>query len=180
MALNDLGHSTRINPGQRLTISESPGSRYDRIALQSRGGPGREPALADARVLPRARSAALFWPLRGTVTSRFGFRIHPIFHHPEFHTGVDIAAAYGTPVRAAYDGAVAFAGWRVGYGKLVVLDHGQGTSTLYSHLSDILVTVGQRVVRTEVIGRVGSTGYSTGPHLFYEVRVNGRPIDPLR
>jgi murein DD-endopeptidase MepM/ murein hydrolase activator NlpD len=134
--------------------------------LQQQRGPGS------------ARLAAFFWPLRGPVTSPFGFRIHPIFHRRLFHTGVDIAAAYGAPVRAAQDGVVLFAGWYGGYGKLVILDHGQGISTLYSHLSDILVAAREHVMRAEVIGRVGSTGYSTGPHLLYEVRVDGRPVDP--
>ncbi len=121
---------------------------------------------------------AFIWPLRGPVTSRFGFRIHPLFLRREFHTGVDIAAPRGAPVRVAYDGTVLFAGWYGGYGKLVIIDHGQGLSTLYGHLSDILVTPGQHVTRTQVVGLVGSTGYTTGPHLHYEVRQNGRPIDP--
>ncbi len=124
--------------------------------------------------------AAFIWPLRGPLTSRFGFRIHPLFGRRQFHTGVDIAAPRGAPVRAAFDGTVLFAGWYGGYGKLVIIDHGQGLSTLYGHLSDILVTPGQHVTRTQVVGLVGSTGYTTGPHLHYEVRQNGRPIDPQR
>jgi murein DD-endopeptidase MepM/ murein hydrolase activator NlpD len=119
-------------------------------------------------------------PLRGAMTSRFGLRTHPLFGRRHFHTGVDIAAPRGTPVRAAMDGTVLFTGWYGGYGKLVVLDHGNGLSTLYGHLSAILVSAGARVTRAQVIGRVGSTGYSTGPHLHYEVRRNGRPIDPQR
>ncbi len=122
--------------------------------------------------------AAFVWPLRGPLTSRFGFRIHPLFGRRHFHTGVDIAAPRGAPARAAFDGTVLFAGWYGGYGKLVVVDHGQGLSTLYGHLSDILVATGQHVTRTQVVGLVGSTGYTTGPHLHYEVRQNGRPIDP--
>jgi murein DD-endopeptidase MepM/ murein hydrolase activator NlpD len=178
MASNDLGQSTRIKPGQRLVISESPDLGYRRTAVRSRGG--QRQVQAGPEVPPGARTAALFWPLRGTVTSRFGFRIHPIFHHREFHTGVDIAAAYGSLVRASYDGVVEFAGWRAGYGKLVILNHGHGISTLYSHLSTILVAVGEHVGRTDAVGRVGSTGYSTGPHLLFEVRVDGRPVDPQR
>lgn len=118
-------------------------------------------------------------PLRGPLTSRFGLRVHPLFGRRHFHTGVDIAASRGTPVRAADEGTVLFAGWYGGYGKLVVIDHGQGVSTLYGHLSEILVTAGQRVARNHLIGKVGSTGYSTGPHLHFEVRRNGKPIDPL-
>jgi murein DD-endopeptidase MepM/ murein hydrolase activator NlpD len=123
--------------------------------------------------------AAFALPLRGAFTSRFGLRTHPLFGRRHFHTGVDIAAPRGTPVRAAMEGTVLFAGWYGGYGKLVVLDHGNGLSTLYGHLSAILVGAGTRVNRGDIIGRVGSTGYSTGPHLHYEVRQNGRPIDPL-
>jgi len=124
--------------------------------------------------------AAFIWPLRGIVTSRFGFRRHPIFRLRQFHQGLDIAAAQGSPVRAAFAGVVLFAGWYGGYGKLVIIDHGQGTSTLYGHLSAILASTGQQVPQGHVVGRVGSTGYSTGPHLHFEVRQNGKPVDPTR
>lgn len=130
-------------------------------------------------VLGRRAMAGFILPLRGRFTSRFGSRIHPLFGRRHLHTGLDIAAPRGTPVRAAASGVVLFAGWYGGYGKLVVLDHGQGLSTLYGHLSVVGVAVGQRVARNQVIGRVGSTGYSTGPHLHFEVRQNGRPVDPL-
>jgi murein DD-endopeptidase MepM/ murein hydrolase activator NlpD len=127
---------------------------------------------------PHRSLSAFILPLRGNVTSRFGFRRHPVFRLRQFHQGLDIAAARGTPVLAASAGRVLFAGWYGGYGKLVVLDHGQGISTLYGHLSAILVKPGQAIAQGQPIGRVGSTGYSTGPHLHYEVRQNGRPIDP--
>ncbi len=123
---------------------------------------------------------AMRWPLGGNLTSRFGYRRHPLFRRVMFHTGVDIAAPRGTPVPAAAGGRVIFAGWYGGYGKLVILDHGGGTSSLYGHLSTISVSVGQAVTAGQVIGRVGSTGYSTGPHLHYEVRINGRPVNPQR
>jgi murein DD-endopeptidase MepM/ murein hydrolase activator NlpD len=128
----------------------------------------------------RHLTAGLVMPLRGSLTSRFGHRLHPLFRRQHFHAGIDIAAPHGAAVRAAAAGTVLFAGWYGGYGKLVVVDHGEGTSTLYGHLSAILVTVGTRVTRDQVIGRVGSTGYATGPHLHFEVRQNGRPVDPLR
>ena len=126
---------------------------------------------------PRRSLSAFLLP-RGPVTSRFGFRRHPIFRLRQFHQGVDIAAPRGSQVLAASDGKVLFASWYGGYGKLVILDHGGGTSTLYGHLSAILVKPGQVVARGQRIGNVGSTGYSTGPHLHYEVRQNGRPIEP--
>ena len=129
---------------------------------------------------PTARwsMSAITWPLRGQITSRFGFRRHPIFRLRQFHQGVDVSAPVGNPVRVAFGGMVLFAGWFGGYGKLVVVAHGDGYSTLYGHLSGIDVTVGQQVTRGQVVGRVGSTGYSTGPHLHFEIRHNGKPINP--
>jgi murein DD-endopeptidase MepM/ murein hydrolase activator NlpD len=95
------------------------------------------------------------------------------------HTGVDIGAASGTPIRAADDGVVVMAGWNGGYGNWTLIDHGGGLATGYGHQSSIGVSRGQRVSRGQVIGRVGSTGDSTGPHLHWEVRVNGNPVDPM-
>ncbi len=135
--------------------------------------------LQGGSALPGGRvMAALVRPLSGPVASRFGFRRHPLFGRRHFHTGVDIPASRGTPVPAAHDGKVLFAGWYGGYGKLVILDHGHGVSTLYGHLGRISVRTGQSVSRRQIIGYVGSTGYSTGPHLHYEIRRNGRPVNP--
>ena len=122
----------------------------------------------------------LLRPSGGAVTSRFGWRLHPIFGSPEFHTGIDIATRYGSPVVAARAGVVLFVGWKSGYGRVVVLDHGGGLETTYSHLSVTLVSPGQLVEEGEEIGRIGSSGWSTGPHLFFEVRRNGKPLDPAR
>ena len=136
---------------------------------------------ATSRGVALARNLSGFiWPARGVFTSGFGIRRHPIFRIRRMHTGQDIAAPYGTPVQAASDGRVIYTGWFGGYGKIVVIDHGDGVSTLYAHLSRILTRSGARLRRGEVVGRVGSTGYSTGPHVHFEVRVNGRPIDPAR
>lgn len=129
---------------------------------------------------PAARRLALRWPSAGIITSRFGWRISPIFGRREFHTGMDIATRYGSPVVAARSGIVRFVGWMSGYGRLVVLDHGGGIETSYSHLSAALVNPGERVAAGQVIGRIGNTGWSTGPHLFFEVRRNGVPVDPAR
>lgn len=119
-------------------------------------------------------------PVRGRIVSRFGYRRHPILGGIRFHAGVDITAPAGTPVRAARDGVVIFAGWLGGYGKCVIIDHEDGYSTLYAHCSSICVSRGQRVSRSQVVAKVGSTGLSTGPHLHFEVRRRGRPINPLR
>ncbi|HKX18745.1 MAG TPA: M23 family metallopeptidase [bacterium] len=122
----------------------------------------------------------LLRPSGGVVTSRFGWRTHPIFGSAEFHTGIDIATRYGSPVVAARAGVVVFVGWESGYGRIVVLDHGGGLETMYSHLSSSRVGPSQEVEEGEEIGRIGSTGWSTGPHLFFEVRRNGVPLDPAR
>lgn len=118
-------------------------------------------------------------PARGWLTSRFGYRISPFTGKSTMHAGLDIAAAPGSPVYAPADGVVSFAGYDEGYGKLVSIDHGYGIVTRFGHNSQIYVQVGQRVSRWDVIGAVGSTGRSTGPHVHYEVRVNGIPVNPI-
>jgi murein DD-endopeptidase MepM/ murein hydrolase activator NlpD len=127
---------------------------------------------------PTAAKGSLYRPVAGAITSAFGYRIHPIFQVRKMHTGVDMHAGMGESIHAAAAGTVVQAGWRGGYGKCVVIDHGGGLATLYAHQSEMLVRVGEKVKRGEVIGKVGSTGYSTGPHLHFEVRVNGSPVDP--
>lgn len=115
------------------------------------------------------------------ISSVFGRRRHPVYGDVRMHTGIDFAAAHGTPVKATASGRVVFSGWRRGYGRLVELSHGTGTRTRYAHLSKIPKDVlkGQRVAAGETIGRVGATGTATGPNLHYEVLVDGRPTDPL-
>jgi len=122
----------------------------------------------------------LIWPCSGTVVSDFGWRIHPILGIELFHTGIDIAAPYGTPIKATADGKVTMAAWYGGYGNCTIIDHGDGLSTLSAHQSSMRVIAGQRVTQGQVIGYVGSTGLSTGPHLHFETRVNGEPVDPMR
>ncbi|HWC13810.1 MAG TPA: peptidoglycan DD-metalloendopeptidase family protein [Actinomycetota bacterium] len=121
----------------------------------------------------------LLWPAAGPMTSGYGYRTHPIFGDTRLHTGIDIAAGYGAPVVAADAGAVIYVGVMSGYGNVIVLDHGDGLSTTYNHLSSFLVGSGQSVARGSHIGGVGCTGYCTGPHLHFEVRVNGDPVDPM-
>lgn len=121
----------------------------------------------------------LQWPVRGTVTSEFGPRMHPILHQERQHDGLDIAAQAGTPVRAAADGRVVFSGERGGYGQVVELDHGNGLITRYAHNQVNRVEEGQTVRRGQTIALVGSTGLSTGPHVHFEVRQDGQAIDPL-
>lgn len=121
----------------------------------------------------------LAWPAAGPVTSPYGYRIHPIFGYSRLHTGVDIGAGYGSPVVAGAKGVVAYVGVMSGYGNVVVVDHGGGMATTYNHLSAFSVSSGQSVSRGQVVGSVGCTGYCTGPHLHFEVRINGSPVDPM-
>ena len=117
--------------------------------------------------------------MNGPITSPFGYRNDPVLGGNRLHAGVDIAASQGTPIKAAGDGVVKMAGVNGGYGNWTLIDHGGGLATGYAHQSRIAVSIGQHVSTGEVIGYVGSTGASTGPHLHWEVRVNGNPVDPM-
>ena len=119
------------------------------------------------------------YPVRAPITSPFGPRRHPIFGVRSMHSGIDLAAPYGTPIKASEGGVVIYSGWYGGYGKVVILDHAKGFSTLYAHLSSTKVSVGARVRQGEVVGFEGSTGYATGPHLHFEVREQGKPKNPV-
>lgn len=118
-------------------------------------------------------------PARGWLTSRFGYRVSPFSGKAALHAGLDIAAAPGSPIYAPADGVVSFAGYDQGYGKLVSIDHGYGVTTRFGHTSQIYVQVGQKISKWDVIAAVGNTGRSTGPHLHYEVRINGTSVDPI-
>ena len=124
-------------------------------------------------------SGTYSYPVRGRLTSPFGMRRHPIFKVVSFHSGVDLAAPYGTPIMASDSGRVIFDGWYGGYGKVVIVDHGMNYSTLYAHLSRIGTSKGKPIVKGQTIGYEGQTGYSTGPHLHFEVRKSGKPQNPL-
>jgi murein DD-endopeptidase MepM/ murein hydrolase activator NlpD len=118
-------------------------------------------------------------PTNGWISSPFGWRTHPIFRRRIFHTGLDIAADYGRQIRSADNGVVMFAGRWGGYGNVVIIDHGKSITTVYAHMSRFVVNKGNRVSKGNTIGYVGSTGFSTGPHLHFEVRINGNPVNPL-
>ena len=124
-------------------------------------------------------SKDLLWPTDGTVTSGFGYRKHPIFKTPRLHAGIDIPAPTGQAIYSAADGTVVKAGPYGGYGNAVVVDHGEGMSTVYAHQSRVTARTGDEVLAGGTIGYVGSTGYSTGPHLHFEIRLGGRPTNPL-
>ncbi|TAN23445.1 MAG: M23 family metallopeptidase [Acidobacteria bacterium] len=118
------------------------------------------------------------WPVRGRITSSFGERIDPFQGEGAFHAGIDIAVPFGTSVHVTADGVVVFAGIMDGYGRTVIVDHGHGVQTLYAHMSSLAVAVGQQVDRDEVVGYVGESGWTTGPHLHYEVRIHHAPVNP--
>ena len=119
-------------------------------------------------------------PAKGWISSHFGYRKYPFTGDVSLHEGMDIAASPGTPVYAPANGKIVFAGYKQGYGKVIVIDHGYELSTLYGHLSDIMVSRWQKIDRRQVIGSIGSTGLSSGPHLHYEVRISNVPVDPAK
>ena len=149
-------------------------------------GGGGSATPAPAASAPPAAAAApakapgrLLTPVPGApVTSPYGYRIHPIYGTSRLHTGIDYGADSGTPIRASADGVVVSAGWFGGYGNATIIDHGGGIATLYGHQSSMSVSDGQKVTQGQTIGRVGCTGDCTGPHVHYEVRVNGDPVNP--
>ncbi len=151
-------------------------SQSDKLTKMLRG----TPSSSNSNIVT---TAGFLRPVGGPITSPFGWRQHPIFGSRTFHSGIDIGAAFGSPVKAANSGSVVYVGWYGGYGKVVIVNHGnyngKPTSTLYAHLSSYSVSNGASVSKGQIIGHVGSTGYSTGPHLHFEVRLNGSPVNPL-
>jgi murein DD-endopeptidase MepM/ murein hydrolase activator NlpD len=124
------------------------------------------------------RNTPNLWPVNGILTSGFGVRMDPISGEGAYHAGVDLSVPTGTPVRAAANGIVLSAGWGTGYGKLIVVGHGGGIETYYAHLAEIQVIVGQQLHRGQIIATVGASGHTTGPHLHYEIRLGGHPVNP--
>jgi murein DD-endopeptidase MepM/ murein hydrolase activator NlpD len=132
-----------------------------------------------ALAAPRAPSVyGMQWPVDGPVTSGFGYRVHPVYGTRKLHSGLDISAPGGTPIAAADRTTPLPAGWRGGYGNTVIVDHGDGVTTLYAHMSRISTSEGATVERGDGIGQVGATGTATGNHLHLEIRISGQPTDP--
>lgn len=123
-------------------------------------------------------TGTMIWPISGPITSEFGWRTHPIFGTEKYHSGLDIGGEYGMSVVAADGGVVIYAGWISGYGNAVIIDHGNGVSSLYGHNQSLVVSEGQSVSQGQLIAYCGSTGNSTGPHVHFEVRENGSPVSP--
>ncbi|MDX6692837.1 MAG: hypothetical protein QOF02_440 [Blastocatellia bacterium] len=159
--------------GPALPLDEATALEHKTVQLE------QELSAYEVALRERAMTPSI-WPVTGELTDGFGGRRNPFGgYSSEFHTGQDIATLTGTPVAAAANGTVIFAGCQNGYGQLVIIDHGDGLTTRYGHLSRIEATLGQSISRGDVLGRVGSTGRSTGPHLHYEIRVNDKPVDPM-
>ena len=146
-----------------------------------------ENQIRHSKITKMVANSKFIRPIAGSITSPFGWRRHPIFGSRRFHTGVDISTSYGTPIKASNDGKVIFSGWYGGYGKVVIIDHGNMNvgshkgkrfSTLYAHMSSTAVGNGSNVRKGQIVGYEGTTGYSTGPHLHFEVRINGKPNNP--
>jgi murein DD-endopeptidase MepM/ murein hydrolase activator NlpD len=196
--LDNLNHRVEAVEDTSRKLAEMSGvnnEQPEQPALNGAGGPflplddatvveyrtkQLEQELRAYEVLLRERATVpSIWPVEGSLESGFGVRRNPFGGSSyESHEGQDIEALMGTPVVAAASGTVIIAGCQNGYGNVVYIDHGNGLSTRYGHLSHIDATIGQKIMRGEVLGRVGSTGRSTGPHLHYEVRINNQPVNP--
>jgi murein DD-endopeptidase MepM/ murein hydrolase activator NlpD len=128
-----------------------------------------------------ANASGFLKPMSGVVTSPFGWRINPLTGRgKDFHTGIDVANQYGTPIKASKSGTVIWAGWKTGYGLCVIIDHHDGYGTVYAHMSRIAVSSGQKITAGTAVGYEGSTGWATGPHLHFEIRINGEPTNPAK
>lgn len=199
MELNSLNSRVEAVEDTSRKLAEKSGVISEDAVLPGTGGPAlpldaESLAVLEAKMNQLERNIKAYekvlrehgytpsvWPVVGKLESGFGGRRNPFGGSSyEFHSGQDIDAAPGDPVVAGASGKVTFTGWQNGYGQLVVIDHGGGLTTRYGHLSHIDVSNGQTVGRSEFIGRVGSTGRSTGPHLHYEIRINDQPVNPLQ
>ncbi|HEX8847769.1 MAG TPA: M23 family metallopeptidase [Pyrinomonadaceae bacterium] len=189
--LNNLNH--RVEDASRRLAEISGSDPEAQVKLDGAGGPATDTAtvleiktrqleqgLHTYQTFLKVRAVTpSSWPVEGRLTDGFGDRRNPFGgYSSEFHSGQDIATIHGSPVVATANGVVTFAGYQNGYGQTIVIDHGGGLTTRYGHLSHIDVTLDQTITRGEQIGRVGSSGRSTGPHLHYEIRINDEPVDP--
>lgn len=173
------------NPYAKLSTSESPNALSSRLDKLAADAARQEQSLQELQAYFHDQRSFLAstpstWPTRGWVTSDFGSRLDPYTAEKVMHTGLDIAAPHGKEVIAPAQGTVVFAAAEGGYGNVLVIDHGYGIKTRYAHLSAIRVKPGEKVARGQLVAAVGNTGRSTGPHLHYEVRVNGLPENPRR
>ncbi|MCX7991874.1 MAG: peptidoglycan DD-metalloendopeptidase family protein [Proteobacteria bacterium] len=173
------GGVSKVNSNEMVKVLEEKASKIEEeIKLREKSLNELAEYLEDRRSLFMATPS--IWPARGLITSEFGWRKDPITGVTEYHEGIDISAPAGTQVKSAGEGVVIESGNDAGYGKVVVIDHGYGIVTRYAHLSKSYVVVGQKVKKGNIIGAVGSSGKSTGPHVHYEVRIDGVPVNPIK
>ena len=178
----DPGYSGKGGPGADISMLEVVAAQDKNLAAQIDGQKKKMNELLSILEGRHNRRSILpdLWPTQGgSISSPYGIRMNPINGGGEWHTGVDIATDFGSPVYAAAMGTVEMARWNGGYGQYIKIAHGNGYESAYGHLSGIAVVPGQTVRKGEIIGFVGSTGYSTGPHLHFEIFVDGENIDPL-
>jgi murein DD-endopeptidase MepM/ murein hydrolase activator NlpD len=190
LAIGPVGMSDaedRDSPSARAMLAEleDPAVMRGKLDALSSEAARQEASLQELQAYFEDQKSLLastpsIWPVRGWVTSDFGHRLDPFTAERIMHKGLDIATAHGTAVMSPSEGTVIFAGMEGGYGKVLVLDHGYGVKTRFAHLSAVDVKVGDHVKRGDRIGAVGNTGRSTGPHLHYEVRINGMPENPRK
>jgi murein DD-endopeptidase MepM/ murein hydrolase activator NlpD len=166
----DLIAEAPLMPSMRETLAEYNYLRTTNLAARSRNIFSR----ANVNVLPSA------WPIHGRLEGGYGGRSDPFSGEGAMHTGIDISAPIGTPVKVTADGIVIHANWNGGYGRCVIVDHGNGYQTWYAHLSRMDVVEGQEIRQGDIVGLVGATGRATGPHLHYEVRIHSTPVNPYR
>lgn len=178
-AISQLTAALKQTKGKLAGNLQQIADQEDDLLAQSNRLTGQIAAIQAKLGVKRVGKLSMMWPVIARITSPFGNRYHPIYHRYIFHTGIDLGASYGTPIKAAESGTVILAGWVSGYGNTTVIDHGDGVSTLYGHQSKLAVHAGDQVTKGQTIGYVGSTGNSTGPHLHFEVRVNGQVQNPL-
>ena len=163
-----------------LVVSENITAMLQRLEASGINADTPEPEPETPAVEQQATSSRPFiWPCHGPITSYFGWRTHPIFGTTKYHSGMDIGVDYGTPILAAGAGTVIYSGWLGGYGYAVMVDHGNGLVTLYAHNQELNVYEGQQVGQGDVLAYAGATGYATGPHCHFEVRIHGEVTEPL-
>ena len=175
-AASDLASTkqNKLTDLSKLTAAEqAEASEIDSLQAASNDLAARIRAAQAGNTTSTVSSSGLIWPVSGPITSPFGWR------WGRMHQGIDIGVPSGTPIKAAASGTILYCGWEEGYGNLVVIDHGGNIATAYGHQSSIAVTCGQHVDQGQTIGYVGCTGHCTGPHLHFEVRVDGNPVDPM-
>ena len=180
----------KVEPGDTLSsLAKRYGTSVETIKLANNLN-GNIIFVGDKLVIPRMgkgnnkkfelNSNSLIWPVMGRISSDYGWRIHPVRNDKDFHNGLDIAVSLGTKIHAAASGKVIQSGWITGYGKTIIIDHGNNVKTLYAHNSNLLVSVGEYVNIGEPIARAGSTGSSTGSHLHFEIQRQEKAVNPLR